>query len=139
MNSGSWFWPDVSDMEGAEDPCRLAKWCAVAVAGLTAILALISITGPSFAGIRPFAFVDAAIFAAIAFGLEKQSRLAAVAGFALYLSERIYMIVHTGSILGAGVLGVVILIGFLNGIRGAFAIAGRKANSASTSAAPTGN
>ena len=135
MNSGSWFCPDVSNMEGAEDSCRLAKWCAVAVAGLTALLALVSIAGPSIAGIRPFAFVDAAIFGVVAFGLEKQSR---VAGFALYLCERVYMIVTTGSILGAGALGIVILIGFLNGIRGAFAIARLKADSASISPAPTG-
>jgi hypothetical protein len=139
MNAGSWFWPDVSDMGGAEDACRLAKWCAVAVAGLTAILALVSITGPSIAGLRPFAFVDAAIFAVIAFGLEKQSRVAAVAGFVLYLSERIYMVATTGSILGAGALGIVILIGFLNGIRGAFAIARLKASSASVSSAATGS
>jgi hypothetical protein len=82
--------------------------------------------------------VGAVIFGAIAFGLEKQSRVAAVAAFVLYLIERIYMIVQTGSFLGAGALGIVILIGFLNGIRGTFAIAKLKANLASTSSAPTG-
>src|SRR5215471_13046941 len=126
-------------MEGAEDACRLATWCALAVAGLTAVLALISITGPSLVRIQPYGFVVAVIFGVIAFGLEKQSRVAAVAAFVLYLIERIYMIVQTGSFLGAGALGIVVLIGFLNGIRGTFAMAKLKANSAARSAAPTGS
>ena len=72
-------------------------------------------------GITSAALLDAALFAAIAFGLYKHSRFAAVAGFVLYLIEKIYALVTTGNILGVGVLGVVILFGFLNGMRGAFA------------------
>jgi hypothetical protein len=39
----------------------------------------------------------------------------------LYLIEKIYALVLSGNFLGVGALGVVILIGFLNGLRGAFA------------------
>jgi hypothetical protein len=72
-------------------------------------------------GGTPAALVDAVLFAAIGYGLAKYSRIAAVAGFVLFLAEKIYALVITGSILGGGVLGVVMLFGFFNGIRGAFA------------------
>ena len=42
-------------------------------------------------------------------------------GFVLFLIEKIYTFIVTGSILGVGALGVVMLIGLLNGVRGAFA------------------
>lgn len=121
MNSGSWFWPDVTTLDGASTACRTAMWFSIAVASITALMALIALSGNVIAGVGASAFVDAALFAAIAFGLSRRSRFAAVSGFLLFLLERIYMIVQTGSVLGAGVLGIVFLIGFLNGVRGAFA------------------
>jgi hypothetical protein len=121
MNSGSWFWPDVSDLDGAKDAARYGMWCAFLVAGSTALFALLSFFGIRLMGITPAALLDAALFGAIGFGLSRYSRFAAVAGFLLFLLEKIYALVTTGSILGVGVLGVIILFGLLNGIRGAFA------------------
>jgi hypothetical protein len=121
MNSGSWYWPDVSDQEGAKDAMRLAMWCAILVAGMTGLFVVFSFFGVRLMGITPAALLDVALFAATAYGLYKHSRFAAVAGFVLFLLEKIYAFVTTGSILGVGVLGVIILIGFLNGVRGAFA------------------
>lgn len=121
MNSGSWFWPDVSDLDGAKDATRYGMWCSLLVAGVTALFAVLSLLGIKLMGITPAALLDAALFGAIGFGLSRYSRFAAVAGFVLYLVEKIYAVYTTGSILGAGVLGVIILFGLLNGIRGAFA------------------
>jgi hypothetical protein len=121
MNSGSWYWPDVSDLDGAKDATRYGMWCAVLVATVTTLFAVLSFLGIRIMGSSPSALLDAVLFAAVAFGLAKYSRFAAFAGFALFLVEKIYTVVLTGSILGIGVLGVVILFGFLNGIRGAFA------------------
>ena len=87
---------------------------------MTVVFVLIALR---FAVLSVVTILEAALFGAIAFGLEKCSRVAATAGFVLYLADRIYMIVYTESFLGAGILGTVILIGFLNGIRGAFAAA----------------
>lgn len=136
MNSGSWFWPDVSTLDGAEDACRLAKWCALAISGLAALPVLFALISMRFTVASVATLLEAAIFGAIAFGLEKHSRVAAVAGFVLYLADRIYMIAHTGSFLGAGALGIVILIGFLNGMRGAFAIARLKNHAEAAAGAP---
>ena len=121
MNSGSWYWPDVSDLDGAKDATRLAMWCAILVAGATGLFVVFSFLGIKLMDVRPAALFDAGLFAAVAYGLSRYSRFAAVAGFLLFLAEKIYAVVTTGSILGAGVLGVIILFGFLNGVRGAFA------------------
>jgi len=121
MNSGSWYWPDVSDLDGAKDATRFGMWCALLIASVTALFAVLSLFGIKLMGITPAALLDAALFGAISFGLSRYSRLAAVAGFLLFLVEKIYAFVTTGSILGVGVLGVIILLGLFNGIRGAFA------------------
>ncbi len=121
MNKRNWLWPDVSDMDGAKGAARYGMWCAIFVAGVTAVLVVLSFFGTTFMGITPAALLDVALFAAIAFGLSRYSRFAAVAGFVLFLIEKIYYLIVTGSIHGVGVVGVVILFGFLNGIRGAFA------------------
>jgi hypothetical protein len=96
-------------------------WCAIIVASFTTIFVLFSLAGVRFMGITPAALLDVVLFAGIAYGLHKYSRFAAVAGFVLFLVEKIYTAVIMGSILGVGVLGVVILFGFFNGMRGAFA------------------
>ena len=121
MNHSTWYWPDVSDIDGAKDATRYGMWCAILVAAFTALFSLLALFGIRFMGASLASFVDAALFAAIAYGLSKYSRFAAVAGFTLFLIEKIYTYVMTGSILGVGVLGIVILFGFLNGMRGAFA------------------
>jgi hypothetical protein len=121
MSSGSWYWPDVSDEDGAKDAMRLGMWCAIPVASVTGLFVVFSFFGIKLMGITPSALLDAVLFAAIAYGLSKYSRFAAVAGFVLFLIEKIYTFIVTGSILGVGALGVVMLIGLLNGVRGAFA------------------
>jgi hypothetical protein len=121
MNSGSWYWPDVSDLDGARDATRYGMWCAFLVAGVTALFAALAFFGIRLMGITPAALLDAALFGAIAFGLSRHSRFAAIAGFLLYLAEKIYALVTTGSILGVGALGVIILFGLFNGIRGTVA------------------
>src|SRR5262249_50013582 len=64
------------------------------------------------------ALLDAAIFAAIAFGLSRYSRIAGVAGFALFLFERIYMLSKAGPAAGGLFMGIFLLLGFLHGMRG---------------------
>jgi len=121
MNSGNWYWPDVSELDGAKDATKYGMWCAIIVAAITAILSVLAIMGVGVTGISASALVDAVMFAGIAYGRSRYSRFAAVAGFVLYLAEKIYTYVQTGSILGVGVLAIVVLFGFLNGIRGVFA------------------
>src|SRR5271168_2964523 len=117
MNNGSWYWPDVSEIDGAKSAIQYGMWCAIIVAGFTTVAASVGLLGVTLFHIPPSAFLDAVIFAVIAYGLHRQSRTAAVAGLLLYLLEKIYAVMQTGSILGVGALGVVILFGFFNGVR----------------------
>lgn len=122
MNNSNWFWPDVSNLEEAKKACKVAMWCAILVAGVTSLFAGLAMAGTKLGPVNGSAFVDAALFAGIAFGLSRYSRFAGAAGFVLFLIERIYMIAQTHSVVGGGLfLGIFLLIGFLNGMRGAFA------------------
>ena len=60
MNSGSWYWPDVSDLDGAKDAARYGMWCAFLVAGVTALFVVLSLFGTRLMGITPAALLDAA-------------------------------------------------------------------------------
>lgn len=67
----------------------------------------------------PASFVDAFVFGAIAAGIAFMSRTAAVLGLALYAAESLYKFSTIGF---KGVpLTIVLMIGFLNSVRGAFA------------------
>jgi len=123
MQNKKWYWPDVSNLEGAKEAARYGMWCAVFVAGITTLFVLLAISGFSIMGIKPTALLDSVLFGGIAFGLSRYSRIAAVAGFALFVIEKIYMVMATGSFLAVGVLGILIALGFLNSIRGTFAYA----------------
>ena len=122
MNSGSWYWPDVSELDGAKDATQVGMWCAVAVAAFTLISTVLPFV--FFIGVPksvPATLADGVVFGAIAYGISRYSRFAAAAGFLLFLLEKIYAYVVSGTILAVGVVGVILLIGFLNGVRGAFA------------------
>jgi hypothetical protein len=120
-NNTSWYWPDVSSLDGAKGACRSGMWCAIVVAGITTLFALLAIAGVKLFPIDGSALLDAALFGGIAFGLSRCSRFAGVAGFVLFLIERIYMIAKAGFVPGALIFGVVLLMGFFNGMRGALA------------------
>jgi hypothetical protein len=123
MTNASWYWPNVTSMDEAKKACRVAMWCAVLVAGITTLVSILAMTGTKLGNIPVdgSALFDAALFAGIAFGLSRFSRFAGVAGFVLFLIERIYMIAKGGPGAGGLFLGVFLLLGFLHGMRGAFA------------------
>jgi len=134
MNNGSWYWPDVSNLDGAKAAARGGMWCAIIVASITALVVLIvTLFKVSILGVNAAALLDALLFAGIAYGLSRYSRLAAVAGFSLFVLEKIYMLVTTGNILSVGVLGIIIGLGFFNSIRGTFAYCNLNGGAAPTS------
>lgn len=124
MNKSNWFWPDVTNLDEAKKACRSAMWCAIFVASVTTIVALIAISGVASMPlpVNGTALFDAGIFAGIAYGLSRCSRFAGVAGFVLFLFEKLYMLSKGGAAAGGLILGVFLLLGFLHGMRGAFAV-----------------
>jgi len=120
MASSIW-WPDVETLQGAKSASRMGVWAAGFVAVVTGLVATVArFTGNAIMGIDAWAFVDAGIFALVAFGIYKMSRFAAVGGLCLYLLERIYMFTINPAP-GGLVIGVLITLAFLGAVRGTFA------------------
>lgn len=123
MANKRWWWPEVETREGAEGAIKQAFWAAVVVAALTALFAMLGVLGVGFAlglGIDAWAFLDAALFAGIAFGLRRRSRVAAWAGLLLFGLEKIYLWNRNG--VQGPWLAVIILLLFIGGVRGTSAL-----------------
>jgi len=123
MANKRWWWPEVETREGAEGAIQQAFWAAVVVAALTALFAMLGALGVGFAlglGIDAWAFLDAALFAGIAFGLRRRSRVAAWAGLLLFGLEKIYLWNRNG-VQGLW-LAVIIFLLFIGGVRGTSAL-----------------
>ena len=117
------IWPNVETQEGATWATKQAFWAAVLVSAITGLLAVLGAVGVGLP--RPLQFdagalVDAAAFAAIAFGLWKHSRVAAWAGLVLYCVERAY----TWSTVGiqSPVVAAILILAFVGGVRGTSAL-----------------
>ena len=116
----NWAWPEIIDEDSARDAAHKAGGWAGVVAGLTALLALVSFSGTRIMGIGPLALVDAALFGVVAWRIWCGSRAFAVAGLSLYSLEVLYAVVTRPP--GVGVLTVIIMLALINGVRGTFGL-----------------
>jgi hypothetical protein len=123
MANKGWWWPEVETREGAEGAIKQAFWAAVVVAAITALFAVLGALGAGFArglGIDAWAFADAALFAGIAFGLRRRSRVAAWAGLLLFGIEKVFLWNRNG-VHGLW-LAIIIFLLFIGGVRGTYAL-----------------
>ena len=119
------WWPEIRDLESA----RKAAIQGFAGAFLQAVtsLAFAAWTAfkASFFGVNMATFlVAAAIFGAIAIGIFRLSRVAAVAGLVFFLPEPIWWLLHDHSvtdIVRTLMITIAFELLFINGVRGAFA------------------
>ena len=117
----NWAWPEIIDEDSARDAAHMAGGWAGVVAGLTTLLAVISIAGGgSFMGIGAWSLVDAAFFGVVAWRIWCGSRLFAVIGLSLYALEVLYNVVTHPP--GIGILPVIIMLALINGVRGTFGL-----------------
>ena len=120
------FWISIDSIESARTAARQGVWAAGLVAAITAVLAVISMTTggmpAGFPHVNAWAFWDVGFFVAVAWGIHKMSRVAAVIGLVLYLIEQIIMRVSYPEMSTRGLVFVGLFIfAFINGIRGTFA------------------
>ncbi|MGA8490856.1 MAG: hypothetical protein WB711_10560 [Terriglobales bacterium] len=116
------FWPDVSNPLNAERSIRYGFWAAAFVASVTATVALLAIfLHKPVLGVDGAGLVDAALFAGIAFGIDRRSRAAAVAGLALYGGERAHILAKGATTSAAAAMTVILALYFVHGVRGTFA------------------
>ena len=116
-NPLSAFWPAVDTLEAAKNTAKQGGIAAAIVAVITAVFAILSLFGVELVSI--WALVDAGLFALIAFGVFKMSRVAAVLGLLIYLWGQINQMLATGKI--NSILFILFVLYFIHGIRGTFA------------------
>jgi hypothetical protein len=118
-----WVWPDTRTRAGANLAARLGFWAAVACGWVTLAFALMGASNKAFAGawhLDAWGLVDAALFAAIAIGMWRRSRVAAWSGLVLYLVE-CYWRWTTLSLRTAAdcAVAATYVLAFVGGVRGA--------------------
>jgi len=117
------FWPSVDTVDDANWAIRQAMIAAIAVAVLTFIVSALAIAGVSFVktfGVDGWSMIDAGLFAVVAFFLHRKSRIAAWAGLALYVGERVFQWATVGP--KGPVMAVVFVLAFIGGVRGTQAL-----------------
>jgi hypothetical protein len=117
----NWIWPKISDEASAKTAVNEAVGAALITTLLTAGLATASVVaGHSIAGFDAWNYVDVLLMGVIGFGLWKSSRVAAVTGL-------LYWLLSAGVKLADGqrfgIVTLFILLGFIHGVRGTFALA----------------
>jgi len=118
-NPANRWWPEIHDTDTARRVARQAFWAAIIVVVITLLLVGLAAAGKSVGGVTPIALVDAGMFALIALGIWRMSRVAAFAGLLLFGIEKLLMAqsMNVGNIVTAAVL----LFAFANGVRATLA------------------
>ena len=117
------WWPDVSTVEHAEKAVRQGMWAAIFVAGVTALIAAYAAgSGTKVGGfVDAWSFVDAVIFGAIAVGIYRKSRFAAVAGLLMFVLEKL-MQLQSGMSVAGMFMAAVIALCFVAAVRGTYSL-----------------
>lgn len=114
--------PSIEDSESAKDVANVgaiaAGLYAIVTAGVTAYAVF---NGGDVASISSVsAYVEAAFFAFLAFGIWRSWRWAAVVALVLYLLEQVLGAIRVGHMVGV-IMPVVLTFLFISGVRGTFA------------------
>jgi len=113
------LWPDTSHLDGATTAARSGLWAACFVAIVTASLALYSEFVRPLLIFDIWGLLDSLLFAVIAIGIWKMSRIAAIFGLTLYLGEQWYQWTTDG--IGNIIVVLLLTLLFVNGVRGTIA------------------
>lgn len=109
------FWPNIDDIEDAKGIAKSAAFIPAFVSVVTAIIVLVGIFYKPILGLDAWAFIDAFLFALVAFGMWKLNRVVAILGLILYIWGQAQLFSVHGS--GTGVMTVFFAIMWFNGIR----------------------
>lgn len=117
--TAAWIWPSVSSRKNALFAIAEAFWISIAVSVFTVILVLIGSLQTQESDFDILGLANSILFAGIAFGIRRKSRIAATTGLVLYVLLRVFFLRPTG--LGSFVIGSLIALALLHGVRGTIA------------------
>lgn len=116
----SWYWKEISDKDSAEDATKAGVGISYFIAGLTGLLAVLSIVyHQPILGVNAWSLVDSGLFVLIGWRISKMSRTWAVIGICLYVLEAISSVGSRGG--GIGVITIVFILAYINALRATFA------------------
>jgi hypothetical protein len=125
------FWPEVDDVEGAEEAIRLCSWFAFANAAISAVMsAFLVISGSMGAA----ALAGPILMTAIGLGVRRRWRSAAITGAALMGVGIVVEVARSGL---PSVVDAFTFVAFLSGVRGTFAFARLRGQAAGIEAGGT--
>ena len=113
------FWPTIVNQETAQKASRSGFWAAVFIAVVSGGAGALAYANINILNLSSLAMIDGLIFAVIAFGIYKNSRVASVAGLFMYIVQRIDMWSQYGPKNPA--MALIFILFFVNSIRGTFA------------------
>jgi hypothetical protein len=117
--SRKWYWPDITDLESAATAGREGAAVAFVVAGITTIFAVLAAFHVANV-LSPWALIDAGVMATLGFFIRRMSRAAAVIALVWFIAARIQGAITHG-LASNLLLGLILLAGFISGVRGTFA------------------
>jgi len=123
------LWPSVHDLAAAKAASRQAVWASGFIVVVTSVVAMLGVLGMGASSL-----VDVGLFLAIGIGIYRMSRTASLAGLLLFIVERVVMFLDTGRT--GGLVAIVLLLAFANGVRGTFAYQRHKREEGKAASAP---
>lgn len=115
----AWFWPNVGSRKNALFAIEEAFWIPLALSVFSLVFALVEFLRAQESDFEILGFANGLFFGGIAFGIRRRSRIAATAGFGLFVLSRAFLLPPTG--LGSFVIATLIALALLQGVRGTFA------------------
>ena len=114
-----WIWPTITDVASARYASKSGMWAAISCSGIALAWFAAAKARWDVPRIGLAALISAGLFALVAWGLHRASRMIAVAGLLLYLTEIVHLMITTHST--GGRTPIFLGLFFINGIRGTFA------------------
>jgi hypothetical protein len=116
------FWPNVNTIQGASKAANAAATAALYVAAVTGTVAIIATFYGPVMGVTSSSILDARLAAIVGWRVRALSRAWAVIGLVYWMFILIVRLVTNPD--GAstyGFIGALVLLAFINGVRGTFA------------------
>ncbi|HNV85983.1 MAG TPA: hypothetical protein PKL97_03330 [Candidatus Omnitrophota bacterium] len=112
-----WVWPNIQTQYDARRAAIRGAWAAFLVSFCTALITYLHVTGKLkiLPQLNASAYIDAVLFLVIGIGISKMSRIAALAGFVLYVIEQYYMFQTRHKPAWAGAVLVLLFAGAFRG------------------------
>jgi hypothetical protein len=113
------WWPEIANAEDADRASKMGSAAAIYIAVVTAIIATVSLVANTpILGVSASGYVDATIFAFVAWGIRCRSNFVSAVGLIIFVLAKGYQFSTQPKSLAGLAVTIFLLCGFISGIRG---------------------